>query len=191
MIAYRYKKIAIAALIAITIIGAGSYFLLRKCEGIVPYKPSRDKEFLLTLFADNWYWLVPEHSTFSAERFLTKSASYSPDAPLDPDTSKIMVYCHDGKPIGFVAYDKQSFYKGRLRFIAIDQKYRGKGYSEKLMNYALQDMKKMGSTVVQLLTRTNNEAAQKLYKRLNFKSFWESSGFVRFEKELSDSAVPA
>jgi ribosomal protein S18 acetylase RimI-like enzyme len=190
MIAYNHtKKIALIAMFSIVIIGLSAYFFTRTCEGIVPYKPSRDKEFLLKLFADNWYWLVPEHSKFSAERFLTKSASYSENAPLDPDSSKIMVYCHEDKPIGFVAYDKQSFYKGRLRFIAIDERYRGKGYSEKLMNYALEDMKKMGSTVVQLLTRINNEAAQKLYKRLNFKLLWEGNGFVRFEKELN--AVPA
>lgn len=185
----KYKKLALFAVITALVVAIAVYVFLPRCEGIVPYKPSRDRVALLKLFADNWYWLVPESSTFSAERFLTKSASYEETDPLDPDVSKIMVYCHNGQPIGFVAYDKQSFYKGRLRFIVLDEKYRGKGYSEKLMKYAMNDLKKMGSTVVDLITRTNNQSAQKLYKRLDFRSYWQDDGFIRFEKELSGSMI--
>lgn len=181
----HYRKIFFASALAAVALGASIYWFKSSCEGIVPYSIQRDKDAMIALFKDNWYWLVPENTNFSMERFLTKSVHYSPSAPSDRDISKIMVYCYEGKLIGFVAYDKESFYKGRIRFIVIDKKYRGQGYSEKLMDFAMRDLKNMGSTIVHLLTRTDNQAAQKFYERIGFNKYWQDDGFVKFEKALN------
>ena len=189
MVAYKQRLPLIISLILTTILIAVGYWYMRlgaPCEGITPYIPARDRAFLMKLFQDNWYWLVQEQSSFSAERFLDVK---TPGKGENAQDTKILVYCINGKPIGFVAYHKETFYKGRLRFIAIDAPHRGRGYSDKLMNYALEDMKRMGLGQVTLLTRTDNHPAQKLYKKFNFQEGWKDEKYVRFEKVLEELPI--
>jgi RimJ/RimL family protein N-acetyltransferase len=152
------------------------------CQGIALYDIQRDRQEILRLFKENWYWLIPEDTPFSAEQFLDPHLLNRTGE--NKDASKIFVYCLENRPIGFVAYYKQSPTTARLRFIAVDQPYRGKGYSQELMNAALDDMKKEGITKVNLITRTNNQPARKLYTRLGFKQIEEEDGYVHFEKSL-------
>ncbi len=175
--------------VALALAALSYWYTAGDCEGVACYKPSRDRAFIEKLFMDNWYWLIPEQTTFVLKRFLDKSASYSESAPLDKDASKIIVYCQEGKPLGFAAYNKESFYKGKLRFIAVEKQARGKGYSQKLMNYALNDLKAMGCSVVELLTRTDNAPAQKLYYNLGFKPLRKEEKFIWFEKVLDYAAI--
>lgn len=185
------QRITFIGLALLAVAGLGYWYthLNQACNGMALYSPARDKARLLTLFKDNWYWLVPEGSSFSAERFLDTGSKKARGE--SEDDSKIFVYCADNKAVGFVSYYKENFYRGRLRFIAIDKDYRGRGYSEKLMDFALQDMHKMGLRLVQLVTRTNNEPAKKLYERLNFHEFWHDDHYVRFEKSLAQTTAQA
>ena len=154
----------------------------RACEGIATYKDSRDRATVLKLVYDNWYWLINEKSTFSPEYFLTHKA---PTKELkDRGTSRIFVYCADNKPVGFVAWNPLSFYKGRLHLIAVEKAYRRKGISTKLMDAATEDMKQHGISEVTLITRTNNEPAKRLYKRLKYEEYWHDDDFVRYKKSL-------
>ncbi len=41
-------------------------------------------------------------------------------------------------------------------------------------------MLSQGINVIELITRTDNEKAQNLYKRLGFKESWRNDGFVQF-----------
>lgn len=153
----------------------------RPCQGIQLYSPARDRQALITLFKDNWYWLIPDTTIFSVETFLDQNTKLQ---GTNKDDNKILVYCVDNKPIGMVAYYDDSYYRGQLRFIVVDKEYRGKGYSKELMNYALNDMKKRGLSKVRLLTRTNNDPARKLYLKLGFKELPPKGGYVEFEKDL-------
>lgn len=189
MVLHRHIVRTVFVGLALCIIGLGYWYThhsAQTCEGIALYNPTRDKQFLLKLFSDNWYWLVPHGLSFSAEKFLDRGTKKS--AGETEEDSKIFVYCVQNKPVGFVAYHKELFYKGRLRFIAIDKDHRGRGYSEKLMNFAMDDMKNMGLRLVQLVTRTNNEPAKKLYNKLGFYDFWHDDQYVRFEKSLDAGA---
>lgn len=182
---YAVSSLLLSALILIGL----SYWHFRSqrtCDGIAIYSPERDREACLKLFQDNWYWLVPEDLPFSAEKFLAKGHRSGESS----EETQIAVYCVEGKVIGFVAYHKENFYKGRLRFIVLDKKYRGQGYAEKLMEFALIAMKKMGLHLVQLITRTDNESAIKFYHKIGFHEYWRDDKFVRFEKSL-DQPAPA
>lgn len=167
----------------LSILFGASYYLFSAQEGIYDYNPTTDRAFILDLFKTNWYWLVSEHSVdFSAEYALDNRASSQGETYKNNLTIK--VYRVHNKPVGFVAYYKKTFYKGYILFLAIDETQRAQGYGKKLLEYALDGLKKQGSMVAELITRTNNLKAQSLYKKLGFQEFWRNEGFVRFEKIL-------
>lgn len=180
------KHTVIAFLItSLTVLGFGSglvWYLKSKHEGIVPYEASRDQAAIVTLFKDNWYWLIPEETAFSVEDYLTHR---SPDQGIGEDGSAVIfVYQIHNKTVGMVSYYPMSFYKGRLHFIVVDKGFRGRGISDKLLQYVLDQMKQRGFSIVELITRVDNIPAQKLYQRFGFKEFFRDNRFVRFEKEL-------
>ncbi len=49
------------------------------------------------------------------------------------------------------------------------------------MQYAVDDMKKQGASIITLVTRTSNLSAQAVYKKLGFRQTYEEDGFVYFE----------
>ena len=83
--------------------------------------------------------------------------------------------------IGFVAYYMKNFFIGQLLFLAVKPEFRGKGYAQKLMQYAIEDLKKQGATMITLVTRTSNVAAQAVYKKAGFHVSHEEDGYVYFE----------
>ncbi len=58
---------------------------------------------------------------------------------------------------------------------------RGKGFAQKLMQYAIDDMRRLGAKKITLITRTSNTSAQKLYNRIGFKEIYRDEGYVYFE----------
>lgn len=55
---------------------------------------------------------------------------------------------------------------GFILFMDVNPEFRGKRYGEILMRHDFAALKRMGATRVELFTRTNNERALKLYKRV-------------------------
>ncbi len=150
----------------------------RNNTGIFDYNPKTDREFILNIFAKNWYWLVSENSVdFSAEYMLDNKAS-SRDRTQDLN---IKVYYEKDQPIGFVAYFMLASHYGRILFIAIEDKYRGKGYSKKLINYAIEDLRKKKASIITLTIRTNKKAARALYTSIGFKETRDDGKFIDYK----------
>lgn len=184
-LAKKHKILLILSLLTVTAggIGLGIYIghKTRCINGIYNYDPIKDREPILKLFKDNWGWLV-QNPEFSVDYFLDNLA---PTKNLvDIGKSKISLYYLNGHPIGFISYYKESFYRGRIHFIAVEEKYRGKGFSQKLMAHALNYLKKEGIHTVYLNTLTTNFPAQKLYKNTGFIEVLREGPFLTFEKEL-------
>ena len=186
----RTRPIIRLAIVIAALAGLVYYYSpMRSRTGIMPYHAARDRTATIKMFRDNWYWLIadagkntnPEESPFSVEQYL--DGGYIAKGEKRDET--IAVYCIDNNMIGLVSYYSESFYKGILHFIVVDPAHRGRGYAEKLLRHALEDMKKRGLSLVQLLTRCDNIPAQKLYTKLGFKEFWRDNNFVKFEKELT------
>lgn len=138
----------------------------KKCNGIVRYSIARDKEHILKLFADNWYWFVATGTYFDPEGFLnTGEKELQGKGKSD---AKIFVYCLQGKPLAFISYYKLGTL-GKLQFVGNDKENTANyEYVEKLVQFALDDLRKMGANRVELLTRTDNLNDRALYKKLGF-----------------------
>ncbi len=181
------KKIMLSALVATPCLVAGLYFAYTHLvsnhvvSGIVPFDKARDSAFILKMFKDptNWYWLIEESSRFSPE-LMIETQGY-PQETTNRGNLFIDVVYDKAEPVGFTAYLKNSIYSGKILFLLVDEKFRGQGWGYRLLDHAVGQLKKMGSTRVELLTRLSNESAQRLYKRYGFKEMYRfNPGIVYF-----------
>ena len=78
-----------------------------------------------------------------------------------------MYITENGKQIGslFLCVSEG---KASVFSLAILEKYRGKGYSKKLMNAAIDRAKQKGCKLMELNTETTNEVANNLYQGMGF-----------------------
>lgn len=97
-------------------------------------------------------------------------------------TLKVKVIRDQSQLVGFTAYYMKARDVGQLLFIVVDDNFRGKRYGQILLEHGINQLKKMGARKVDLVTRTTNIRAQKLYKRVGFKLVRDDgAGFVYFE----------
>jgi len=157
------------------------FAISNKHTGIFDYNPKTDRQFILDIFKNNWYWLVSESSVDFSAQYMLDNKSSSKDKIGDLN---IKVYYDKNKPTGFVAYFMKNLNYAQILFIAVAEQYRGHGYSKKMINYALNDLKKKGAYIVYLITRTNNKTARALYKSTGFEQVEDDGKFVKYKKVL-------
>ena len=162
----------------------GSWYLFnfyQPYDRILDFNDIRDTKDILDIFKRDFYWLTANEN-FSAE-FMLKYRTPTQDFQ---NIGRLHIKVMRSKEgfIGFVAYYMKTSIGGMILFLDVNPPFRGKGYSEKLMRYALNNLKRLGAKVVQLVTRTNNIHAQNLYNRLNFTETSRTNSFVYFAKKL-------
>lgn len=181
------KKINIPRFMALILVGIAlvvvGHWYVRSRDGIVVYVPEKHRAFILDQFKQDWYWLVSEYSTdFSPEFMLDYRASSQ--EPKDLGNMEIYIYQVKNQPAGFVTFYKKTFYRWQLLFLYVNDAYRRLGIAQKMMEFALDEIRNKGATIVQLVTRVNNDRAQGLYKKLGFIETDRYQGFINFEKTL-------
>jgi ribosomal protein S18 acetylase RimI-like enzyme len=84
-----------------------------------------------------------------------------------PLNSELMFISENGKQVGslFLCVSEG---KASVFSLTILEKYRGKGYSKKLMNAAIDRARLKGCSIMELNTETTNETANGLYKSMGF-----------------------
>ncbi len=184
------KKI-IKALLAISIlvaIGGAIYYYLPQPQQqqeeidqhILPFDDARDTQELLAMFEKDRYWLSANENFYP--EFLLKNRTPNKDDTRYYGKLSIKVLYDDAKQlVGFIAYYMKNFFMGQILFVDVKEEFRGKGYAQQLVKYALRDLKRQGASLVTLVTRTTNEAAQRVYKKLGFAISYEEEGYVYFE----------
>jgi len=180
----NYFKYIITILFTLSAI-IGTTILYKKIyyeNNIQNYKPTRDRQFILDLFKKNWYWLTA-NDQLSPENILDTSSLTHTDGSHKANLI-IKVYLETNQPIGFIAYYKKQLYQGYIQFLAVDDQYRGKGYAKKLVQYALDDLKRMGCISIQILTRMSNSSARAVYEKAGFKELWSNKEFIEYKKDL-------
>jgi ribosomal protein S18 acetylase RimI-like enzyme len=164
---YSLLLAIVSTLFVASIIGTLSYFYLGKQGPIYDFDDSRDTQDILKVFDRDRYWLLSSED-YSPEFMLKHRA---PNQELQyMGRLKIKVYRENDTFIGFTAYYLKNPETGCILFFAINPEFRGKekGYAEKLMKYALGQIKKLGAQQVQLYVRSDNKRAQGFYKRIGF-----------------------
>ena len=133
------------------------------------------------MFITDRYWLLSSDD-YSVDMLLDQKAPN--DNPLYFGSAHIKVLHVDNQFAGFTVYYKKTPTTGQLLFLAIKKEFRNKGYAKKLGQHAVDELTKLGSTRVTLVTRTDNVNAQSVYKRLNFTETSRDDGFVYFTKSV-------
>lgn len=152
-------------------------------NGIQTYQSSRDRQFILDLFKKNWYWLTANDSLIP-ENVVDYKTNGSPD---QNEKFTIKVYLENNTPEGFIAYYKAHLYQGVIRFVAVGEQYRNKGIAQKLIQHALEDLKRRGCITVKILTRMTNYPARATYTKAGFTELWSNEGYIEYQKDLITS----
>lgn len=174
------KKIGISLCLLAALVIGGLYFA-RPTTGIYPYDAAHDKAAIVRIFKDNWSWLITSQD-YSIDYMLdTKSSNKEPQ---NFGNLTLKVYRENDKTAGFLAYHKKKFYEGFILFVAVDEKYRGKGYAHKLVQEAVKSLKADGCTVIELFTRVLNKPARKVYEGEGFKEIWTDGTFIRYQLKV-------
>lgn len=176
------KKIAIGLCLFASLLAAGAgWYYTRSTTGIFDYAAVCDKAAVLDIFKDNLSWLITSPD-YSVEYMLDTKSSNKEAKNFGNLTLK--VFREDCKTAGFLAYHKKKFYEGFILFVAVDAKYRGKGYAHKLVQEAVKNLKADGCTVVELVTRVLNKPARKVYEGEGFKEIWTDGTFIRYQLKV-------
>ncbi len=148
---------------------ASGCFLSRSEEpSIVDFDLKRDKKALMEIFERDWHWLIPgDRDSFSPELMMEYKAPMQ--NPLYAGRLQLKVMRERDTIIGFVAWYMMDRETGFLNFLDVNPEYRGKGYAEKLLRYAMDDMIKKGAKKLTMVTWPHNTRARKLYDRLGWK----------------------
>ena len=181
MISVRMRKIGIGIFIVAALSYAG-WYTYRQFYGISEYRYPADKEAVIKILQDNWYWMVSESSTnFSAEYTFTHKAATNeyPDGSLH-----IFVYRVHGKPVAFSTYYRSEPGVALVQFLGVAHDYRRHGYAQALLEYVVEHALAHGFTKVILAVRENNVPASRLYAKLGFKEFTKDDGFIWLQKAL-------
>ncbi len=150
---------------------------------IFQYQPQRDREAILQLFEENWEWLVAQ----SPQEY---SASYRIDykafskAPSAVNRLSIDVFRMHNATVGFVAYYMKTAYKGFVLFLVVRHAYRGHGIARQLLTHAVEQLRKRGARIIELVTRVDNYSAQRLYERFGFRRVREDSTFITYQYSI-------
>lgn len=187
MMNIRRKKILIALSIIGIALGGGFLYQSFSRNDVQIYELSlaRDAQNIKDLITQDWYWLIASKK-YDLDFMLTQRAAAKKD-PRYIGKLEIKVLRSESTHqfIGFVAYYPESFYVGRILFLAVRPEFRGKRYAQKLLDYAVDQLRAQGSLFVRLVTRTNNLRAQAVYTRAGFVETSRDAEFVYYEKSFN------
>lgn len=130
------------------------------------YDPVRDRAALLYTFDVDWYWLIDVERDAYDPAYVIDNRM--PDSISQPGTLIIKVLHVWGTYAGFIAYYLQDKTTAVILFLDVLAAYRHKSYGKKLIEYAMTDIKTRGAKRIQLVTRTSNTRARKLYNAAGF-----------------------
>ena len=85
-----------------------------------------------------------------------------------PLNSELLFITENGKQVGSLIMCYSNDGKASVFSVAILEKFRGRGYSKKLMNSAIERAKEKGCDLMELNTEVTNEIANNLYKSMGF-----------------------
>lgn len=184
-------------------------------EGIEAYNKARDNEFITKLIDQEKQEFIDAHlcADLDAESFtmamppMTEAQKQTARENLEKQLPKEMhgqideilkmrpkeikidkqalyTYCIDGKPVGFV----RSFTiagNGMIAQIAVAKEHRHKGFGEKLLRYAVAQLKNGNVHSILLDSLKHNTTAHKLYLKVGFVKTTEIADHIIFTYDVA------
>lgn len=141
------------------------------------------RAFVESVFKDNFSLLTvnPDHDF---EVMLQKRSPNRHEAKYFGKMDTVIMY-QDQMPVGFISYYMKQSFKGHILFLAVDKQFRRQGYAHKLIQFALDQLKKQGAQVVNICTYDFNTAAQKLYtEQFGFIKENQEGQFIHYRKDV-------
>lgn len=135
---------------------------------IIEYNTIEDKNDLLKIFDDNFYWLIcgMERKDYNFEQTFIKKI-YKTDN--EEKELKILVAKENNKVYGFVTYYFYNDEIGRIHLLAVDKEKRGINLGEKLIRNGIEDMfKNENIKKIFIMVRKENTKAKNLYNKVGF-----------------------
>ncbi len=171
-----YRAYGVIAFILLSM--GGYYYFSPSPITITALDEKRDMKQLLDIFKQDWFWLIlgGDYNRESALYFLDVNTPKHRAKQL-----KVFVMRQGKECLGFVATYMVSPRLGKLQFLAVNKIFRRHKYGEQLLRYGVQQLLDMGAKKVELLVRTINIPAQKLYKKVGF---YEIAGYKDLEDGL-------
>lgn len=188
MTANRFGKINRLIIPLVFILaGLGGYYWFHvKQEPIYSYDAVKDRSSLIKIFKQNMFWLTNDPSEQSALQSFEQSLDSASPSQSWLDRGSLVTYVYRDREgtKGFISYYPLSSASAKILYIAVDDDYRRRGYAQKLLEYALAELKRKGFKDVELVTRLVNKRAQGLYKKLGFRQTWDDGTLVGFVKTM-------
>ena len=165
------RKRILILFFSLAIAATGSWFLFvwdSVDSEIIAFDLKRDGKDIMAIFDRDWDWLIPgDRDSFSPELMLAYQAPMQ--NPMYAGRLKIKVIRDGDNLVGFVAWYMKDPEKGFLNFVVVNPEYRGKGYADKLVRHAMDQMIKEGAKKLTMVTWPYNVRARKVYDRLGWK----------------------
>lgn len=165
----RMKRRHWALLVLLALLAGLSiiYFGADQPKSNVAIRAYEERDFspLLKIMNDNLFW-ISEHSDLATDKVLTLRAPHND--PSRKGQAIIDVVTVDDQAKGFISYYKKSSNEGYIWLLAVDKDQRKKGFGEKLVARALEELKRQGARYVTMAAKLINKPALNLYKKMGF-----------------------
>ena len=91
-----------------------------------------------------------------------------------PNSHFFVIYGTDGTPAGMltvVIYSTVTGSKALIEDVTVDETYRGRGYGKKIVEHAIEFIRRSGVETISLTSNPSRIAANKLYQKLGFEEY--------------------
>ncbi|HEV2601164.1 MAG TPA: GNAT family N-acetyltransferase [Candidatus Babeliales bacterium] len=167
---------AIMVMLCIGAVAGGIYWYVRPVEQL----SERDIQDIHNLFKKDWYLLSARDYDYKHVDDTIRTGSPNEYEADYKGKMKFKVMREGDKFVGFVSYYMKNFQHGIILYLAVEPEFRSKGYGEKLLKYAVQQMFDQGACRVTLVARIDNTRGRAFYLRSGFKEMAEDRGFVGY-----------
>lgn len=82
--------------------------------------------------------------------------------------------------VGFIKYFIPADQTGHIEILCVTKTRRNRGYGRRLVNYAIEDLRKMNTSEINLFADTRNLAAQNLYYAIGFKKLPQTQNDILY-----------
>lgn len=129
---------------------------------------------------------IKEIALLEKECFSEPWSEQSLTDELSNDTARFYVLCDGENLIGYIGANNISG-EVYINNVAVNEKYRGKGYAKKLVNHLIRQSEAEKALFITLEVRKSNENAIKLYEKCGFKLIGERKNF--YSKPTEDALI--